>query len=194
VGKTTIMKRALAMEPSLHFVKGEVSRAPRPGERDGLDYHFRTTEEMLARVKKGSYVQVAPRVLDALYATAPEDYSTEGVAIYAVVAQAIPTFRALPFKKMQTVFVIPPDWKTWQQRLAGHRFNAEQTAQRLAEAKKSLAFALEDTQITFIVNEDVDTAAQDFVVVALDKPCPGRLQADQVRAPAIVHNLLRNLH
>lgn len=190
VGKSTLTNRAMAAEPSLHYVKGETSRAPRPGERDGQDYHFRTNDEMMARIRKGSYVQVAPQVLGALYATAPEDYSTEGIAIYSVISQAIPDFRALPFKKMRTIFVVPPDWEAWQARVTQHGFTAEQLKSRMTEAKESLEFALEDKDSQFVINADLDIAARDFVTLALGKPRPARLKADQTRARTIVRELL----
>lgn len=193
VGKTTVIKAAMECEPSLHLVLNNTSRAPRAGEQEGVDYQFKSRAEMEQRIAKGEYVQVAPSVLGELYATPPEGYFTDGVCVMAVLAAALPNFRSLPFKRMRTVFIVPPDWQTWEKRLTSHGFTPEHRAKRLAEAKRSLAYALSEDQPLIIINQDLDTAAQDFADIALDRPLPPRLTADQTRARAIVRDLLQHL-
>ena len=193
VGKSTLITAATKLDPSVHLVLNNTTRAPRPGERDGVDYLFKTREAMEARIAKGEYVQVAPSVLGELYATAPEGYSTDGVAVMAVLADAMPAFRALPFQSISSVFIIPPDWETWQQRLAKHGFTPEQRVKRLAEAERSLQFALDDEQTRIIIDGDVEQAAADFVVLAHGQPMDDRLQQDQARAREIVRDLLAHL-
>jgi len=194
VGKTTLINAAIQHEPSIHLVLNNTTRPRRPGERDGVDYLFQTRAAMEARIAKGEYVQVAPSVLGELYATAPEGYSTDGVAVMAVLAEAVPLFRALPFQSMTSLFVIPPDWATWQQRLEQHGFAPEQRQKRLAEAERSLQFALSDHETRIVINENLDKAAEDFVSVALGRPLDARQQADQARARHIIGDLLEQLH
>ena len=190
VGKTTIMKAAMEYHPELSMVVNNTSRKPRPGEREGIDYFFKSREAMEVAIKKGEYVQVAPTLFGDWYATAPEGYATNGVCMLAVVAKAIPVFRALPFKTMRTIFVLPPDWETWQTRLARHGFDAEQLQRRMSEALQSLEFALKDTQIEFVINADLATAAEDFATLVLGEESTERLTADQQR----VNKLVRDLH
>ena len=193
VGKSTLINAAIQREPSIHLVLNNTTRAPRLGERDGIDYLFKSREAMEARIAKGEYVQVAPSVLGELYATAPEGYSTEGVAVMAVLGEAMPVFRSLPFQSIRSLFVLPPNWETWQQRLRLHGFKPEQKAKRLAEAERSLQFALDDSETKLIINEDLDTATDDFITLALGRPLGERLQQDQARARAIIQYLLDNL-
>lgn len=193
VGKTTLINAAMEREPRLHLVLNNTTRAPRPGEREGVDYLFQTRAVMEARIAKGEYVQVAPSVLGELYATAPEGYVTEGVSLMAVLADAMPVFRSLPFKRIRSIFVTPPDWQTWEQRLSAHGFTPEQRAKRLDEAKRSLQFALDDEQTMLVINQDLPTATDDFITLALGLPLSDRLQQDQARARDDVRNLLSKL-
>ena len=189
-GKTTTIKDAVRRWPEIHMVQNTTSRQPRPGERDGVDYFFRTDEDMEARIARGEYVQVAPKLFGHWYATEPEGYATDGVAVLAVLAEVVPTFRSLPFKTMRTVFMVPPSWEVWQQRLKTHSFTLDQLKGRIHEAIASLKFGLEDTQTQFLVNDGLEQAAEDFATLALGKPMSERLQADQVRAREIVKSLL----
>jgi guanylate kinase len=193
VGKTTMIKAAVAKDPDLHLVLNHTSRKPRPGEQEGTDYSFKTREEMEARIAEGGYVQVAPSVFGDLYATAPERYATEGVSVLAVLADAIPVFRSLPFRSFRVVFSVPPSWEVWQTRLQSHSFTPAQMERRLDEAEVSLRFALQDENIQFVINDMADQAAEDFAAIALDKSLPERLQVDQSRAREIVRVLLDKL-
>jgi guanylate kinase len=190
-GKNTIIEAAMVREPRLHFVRNNTSREPREHERrEGGEYRFLTREAMEERIKKGEYAQVAPAVFGPLYATAPEDYNKTGVATMPVLAQAVPIFRKLPFKAMRTVYVLPPDWETWQARIKRHGFDEEQLKRRLQEAERSLVFALEDEDTHLVINYDVEPATDDFILLALGKPLPPRLQADQSRGRQLAQELL----
>jgi guanylate kinase len=192
-GKTTLLKAALQREPRLRRVPSSTSRAPRPGERDGVDFRFLSKEVMQERIQRSEYVQVAPAVLGDLYATAPEDYATDGIAILEVLAAAVPVFRGLPFKSVRTIYVVPPSWDEWQQRIAAHQFTPEQRQKRLAEARQSLQFALHDEHTQFVINQDTSTATADLIALVHSAPPSARLQADQSRARAIVRRLLQKL-
>ena len=193
VGKTTLMTRAQTQDPSVKMILTQSSRKLRPGERDGVDIHIRSKEEMLARIAKHEYVQVPPSLLGDIYATGPEDYPSEGIGTLAVLADAIPTFRALPFRSFRIVFVVPPSWERWQEQLKSHSFDTDRLAKRLVEAKHSFNFALNNQDVQFVVSDDLSTATADFIVLAKGEPLSPRLQADQQRAKEIIASLLHKL-
>ena len=97
-GKTALIDAVGRRNTAVHTIMVTTSRPPRSGEQNEIDFHFRALEEMQERAARGEYVQVAPRVLGPMYATAPEDYVTEGLSIMPVIADAMPSFLALPFK------------------------------------------------------------------------------------------------
>src|SRR4051812_18617010 len=58
VGKTTVAKAMVDSQQNFHFVLGETSRTIRPGERDGVDYLFKSREDLIADLKKGELVDI----------------------------------------------------------------------------------------------------------------------------------------
>jgi guanylate kinase len=192
-GKSTLITAAMEHEPKMHLVINNTSREPRKDEQNGVDYMFRSREEMLEGMKRGEFVQVAPSVFGDIYATTADGYATKGVAIMAILADAMQDFRTLPFKSIRSVFVVPPDYEGWQGRIAEHGFEPEQLHRRLVEAERSLVFGLKDESTRFVINQTLDLATEDLITLALNKPMPTRLQADQSRAREVVRDLLEQL-
>jgi guanylate kinase len=193
VGKTTLMQAALTADPTLHFVLTDVSRPARPGEQDGIDYNFRSREEMTKRAKERAFVQLAVHPSGDLYATRPESYSKEGINIMAVLADVLPIFRGLPFKSFKTIFIVPPSYEIWQARLnASHNLDPEQLAKRLPEAKRSLHFARTDQAVEYVVNDNFNSAKADFIGLVhgqMSEKC----KLDQVKARACITDILQQL-
>jgi hypothetical protein len=101
-GKTTLMRAS-----GIPRVIGDCSRPARPGEQDGVDYHFRTLEDMVDDVKAGKYVQIALGPAGDLKGTRASSYPAGGTAAIAVVPSAIQTFRELPFERTETAIIVP---------------------------------------------------------------------------------------
>ena len=58
-GKTTLCQQLLAARPDMTRAITCTTRAPRPGERDGVDYHFFSAEEFLKRLHAGNFLEHA---------------------------------------------------------------------------------------------------------------------------------------
>jgi guanylate kinase len=192
-GKTTLIRAAVERDSGLHPVLNNTSRPPRPDERAGVDYRFETLATMRQRMAEGDYVQVAPNVFGALYATAAADYTTTGVALLPVLAEAVPAFRALPFRRMRVVYVLPPAALIWRYRLADRGWDQQTLTKRMAEARRSLRFALDGEDTLFVINEDLSTSVDDFVTLVRQRPWSERLREDQLRARTIVDDLMREV-
>lgn len=162
VGKNSVVAQSASMSPDIKWTPFTTSRLPRAGENQGVEYQFRTRKEMEERIQRQEYVNVAPNLLGDLYASAPEDYKQQGINTAAVLADVIPTFRALPFNSLKVVFILPPSWEIWQERLKTRDFSLEQARKRLIEARSSLHFALNDKNTLFIINDDLSNAGQEF--------------------------------
>lgn len=193
VGKTTLIRSAVANNPDLHMLVAGVSRAPRPGEKNGADFHFDSKENMQAKARRGEYVTMITGASGDLYATALADYPTDKIVILAVLAEVMPLFRSLPFKSFRTIFILPSSLQQWRERLSTRDFSPEQLAPRLKEAHKSLEFALNDPQTEFVINDQLDTATQEFTTLASGKPLTQKMQRDQLAAKPIVQDLLTAL-
>jgi len=58
-GKTTVCRLVVARDPEIEFSVSHTTRASRPGERDGVDYHFVTPEEFERLVAKDAFLEWA---------------------------------------------------------------------------------------------------------------------------------------
>jgi guanylate kinase len=193
VGKTTLMKRASAANPNIHFVITDVSRSARAGEQDGVDYYFQSRADMLRLADTGAYVQLMVHPSGDVYATRPDSYRKGSINMMAVLADEIPKFRQLPFSRARTIFVVPPDFATWQQRRVLHNFTDEQNSKRLDEARRSFSFALSDPDTLFVVNDDLTKALSDFNYLIVDSTLTAERNDQQIAARTLVRHLLIGL-
>ncbi len=154
-GKDTLIGAAAQQDTRIHEVVGDTSRPPRPGEIDGVDLHFRSRSDMRSIMAKGSYVQIILHPSGDLYATSGAAYSTEGCSLMPILSSAIPVFRKLPFKRVRVLYLLPPDWDTWMERIRTHGLTDAQLTSRLAEARVSLSFALADPDVHFLISDDL---------------------------------------
>ncbi|KKU20303.1 MAG: Guanylate kinase [Candidatus Saccharibacteria bacterium GW2011_GWA2_46_10] len=173
-GKTSIMQAAAKASVDIHMVLGETTRAPRLTEKPGIDYLFRSYEEVLAELKRGDLVDVIIGPSGGLYCTRPANYLASATNVMALVAAAIPTFRSLPFKYFKAVFIVPAQFKLWQSWLNRQAEVGGWTKQdwrgRLAEARQSYEIALADSQMLFILNDVVDKATDRLLQVVQGEP------------------------
>lgn len=173
-GKTVLMKALVAQSPRAKYVLDETSRAPRPGEVNGADFLFRTQEEILEDLKNGELVQVALGPNGDLYSTRANSYPSGAVGLIALVPPAVREFRLLPIKSFQAAFIVPKSFDIWRQWLANQAANGkwseEKLQSRLAEAKGSYGFALNDSSIQFILNDEINSATQRLEQILVGQP------------------------
>lgn len=183
VGKTTLMDSL-----SLPYVASDVTRAPRPGEKDGKDYFFRNDyDRILTEITDGSFVQVAISPDGELYSTRSTSYPVEGWASISVVSDVVPIFRTLGFAQTLTAFITPPTYDDWMLRLGAHDIDATLLNSRMAEARRSFGFALTDQNTHFILNDLIDPATTQLKAlmdnqVDKDREAVARQAAQQIFA------------
>ena len=166
-GKTEVAK----LLKSLFSIKKAVthtSRAPRPGEKDGVDYYFLTREDFLARRERGEFLEsfeVYPG--GALYGTLTEPVPrrlAEGkwVVLEIDVKGARQVLKTFP--DAVSIFVQPPSFKDLETRLRGRGTESEESlAKRLAQAESELASA--DEYKYRVVNGRLDDAVADLTAI-----------------------------
>jgi guanylate kinase len=180
-GKTTIIKALIKASPRVKFILDETSRAPRPNEVSSVDFLFRTKEEILQNAKAGKLVQVAIGPNDDLYCTHLSSYPTGAIGIIALVPPAVKEFRQLPIKSFQAAFIVPYNFEAWQQWLTKQAkagdWSQEKLQSRLAEAKQSYEFALNDKSIQFVLNDKIDQAVKRLEQVVAGQPPADEQQA-----------------
>jgi guanylate kinase len=188
-GKDTL-RRKITVPPDSRVV-GDTIREPRINngvpEVSGLDYHFRG--EKLAKVwkdvKQGRYVQMGMGPgKNSFYGSRPKQYPREGTAIIDLTAEQLAGMRELPFKSVQGLYVVPPSYDKWQDRLASRgELSNEELQHRYDEAKESLAISLADPLVNFVINDDLRRATLETrALINLDHRDQARL--DEGRAIA----------
>jgi len=187
-GKTTIMNALTALHSDVHHVIGETSRAPRHGEQAGEDMHFRDKAEIVEELKAGQLTQVVIGPNGDLYCTRPESFPPDKICVYPLIPHGVEQFRALPLKFFAAAFIVPAGYELWRQwldkqaRISG--WSTEKLLGRLEEAKKSFSFALNDKDMHFVLNDEIDKAAERLYQIAQgQKPA----EEDEARRTAMVN-------
>lgn len=160
-GKTTLLSRVMARIARLAFSVSHTTRAPRPGEHDGVDYHFVDKAEFLAMIAGGLFLEHA-EVHGNLYGTAQagiRQQLEEGIdVILDIDVQGAEILRRTGQMPAAYVFIAPPSMAELERRLRGRGTESEERIQlRLQNARQELRAA---TQYEYlIVNEDAAVAA-----------------------------------
>jgi guanylate kinase len=172
VGKGTLIRLLRERVPGLALSVSATTRAPRPGEHDGLDYHFLSDAEFARRGAAGDFVEWA-EYSGRRYGTLRselERHLAEGrpVVLEIEVQGARQVRGALP--EAVQIFIEPPDGEALKDRLVGRGTDdPDAIARRLAVAESELA-AADEFQYR-VVNDRLDEAVarlQEIVSGALE--------------------------
>jgi guanylate kinase len=159
VGKGTLIRLLRERVPDLALSVSATTRAPRPGEEDGVDYHFLTDAEFARRVEAGEFVEWA-EYSGRRYGTLRSELQRELDAGHPVVleieVQGARQVRETMPEAVQ-IFIEPPDGDALKDRLVGRGTDdPEAIARRLAVAQEELAAAGEFQYR--VVNDRLDEA------------------------------------
>ncbi|KUI40504.1 guanylate kinase [Mycobacterium sp. GA-1199] len=166
VGKSTVVRCLRERVPDLHFSVSVTTRAPRPGEVDGVDYSFVTPDDFDELIADGALLEWAEihgglhrsgtparPVREAIAADRP-------VLIEVDLAGARAVKTAMP--EALTVFLAPPSWDELKNRLTGRGTETpEAIERRLATARAELA--AQDDFDTVVVNTQLESACAELV-------------------------------
>ena len=164
VGKGTVSAAIRARHPDIWLSVSATTRAPRPGEVDGVHYRFVSEEEFSRLIEDGQMLEWAVVHGRNKYGTPRgpvEEKVAEGrpVLLEIDLAGARQVRESLP--EARFVFLAPPDWDTLVHRLVGRGTeDEEERERRLATARVELA--AEDEFDVTIVNDSVDRAADEL--------------------------------
>jgi guanylate kinase len=173
-GKTTLAHQLVGHSPEYVFSVSATTRGPRPGEIDGVDYHFvdrRRFEEMVAADELVEWAEVHGK----LYGTPREELdraSSRGVhVVLDIDVQGARQIKArIPEAKL--IFILPPDLETLLGRLTGRG-----TEDRASVARR-LRSALEELQVVeefdyVVVNDDLERCVETIRAIVSGKSPDG---------------------
>jgi guanylate kinase len=162
-GKTSLVKALLERDPDLRLAVSFTTRASRPGEQDGVHYHFVDTAEFLRMVDAGEFLEHA-QVFGNRYGTAEATVRSEleqgRDLLLEIDWQGARQVRGR-FPEAVSIFVLPPSADALEQRLRGRGQDTDQViAGRMAEARSEMSHHGEYDFL--VVNDVFDTALDDL--------------------------------
>jgi guanylate kinase len=167
VGKGTVVARLAREHPEVYVSVSATTRPARPGERDGVHYHFVTDAEFDQLIAENALLEWA-----VVHGT--HRYGTPRAAVLKAVASGRPAVLEIDLQgarqvkasspEARFVFLAPPSWEELVRRLVGRGTESvEQRERRLASARAEMA--ARDEFDSVIVNAEVGQAVHDLVAL-----------------------------
>lgn len=167
-GKSSLVNALLKMEPDIKLSISHTTRAPRPGEENGREYHFVTVEEFEAMKARGDFLESA-LVHGNYYGTSrvwiEEQMKAGNDVLLEIDWQGARQVRER-FAGTVGIFILPPSIEALEWRLHHRGTDSEQTiTRRLLGAGAEMAHAPEFEYV--IINEDFDVALSQMRAVVI---------------------------
>ncbi len=173
VGKSTVVARLRAQHPHVWLSVSATTRAPRPGEIDGVHYFFVSAEQFAGMVERGELLEWA--------SFAGYSYGTPRAAVEEHLAAGVPVVLEIELNGARQVrasmpeallvFLKPPSWDDLVERLVGRGTEPpEVIARRLDVARVELAAESEFDQT--LVNDEVGDVSDQLVALMGITPPP----------------------
>ena len=162
-GKTTLVRLLLENDPGIRLSISTTTRAPRPGEQDGREYHFGNVQDFIERVSRGEFLEWA-EVHGNYYGTS-KGWITREVSVGHDVLLEIDWQGAQQVRKSFpeaiSIFILPPSLETLKERLSERGTDsAEIIARRIAAARDEMRHVDEFDYV--IINDDLQQALTDL--------------------------------
>jgi guanylate kinase len=165
-GKSSLVKALLNQDASIRLSVSCTTRAPRPGEIDGVHYHFISRENFQVRLGQSEFLESA-EVYGNFYGTSQRWIEEEMAAGRDILLEidwqgAAQVRKLIPAAK--SIFILPPSLAELQRRLDGRGTDsAEIIAKRMAAAQEDISHALEFDYL--VVNDQFDDALADLLAI-----------------------------
>lgn len=179
VGKSSVVHELRRLYPDLWFSVSATTREQRPGEQDGVDYHFVSADEFdrmiekealleWAEIHRGTHRSGTPR------APIEERLAAGRPALVEVDLQGARNLRKT-MPEALLVFISPPSWEALVERLVGRGTESQEVVERrLRTAKEELAAQDEFDEV--VVNTDLRTTAEQLLKLMLDNSSSHQLE------------------
>ncbi|HBD11066.1 MAG TPA: guanylate kinase [Porticoccaceae bacterium] len=188
-GKTSLVNALVARDPNLKVSVSHTTRSKRPGETEGVNYHFIEEAQFLQLLERNAFLEHA-RVYDHYYGTS-ESWVRETLAAGHDVILEIDWQGGQQIHKQIPnsirIFILPPSKKALEERLTGRgQDGTEVIARRLALAKEEMSHFVEADYL--VVNEDFEQALAELEAIFR---CQRLAVANQeIRHAALLRELL----
>jgi guanylate kinase len=177
-GKSTLVNALLAREPGIKLSISTTTRQPRPGEKDGVEYHFTTAEDFVKRADAGEFLEWA-EVHGNYYGTSRlvvESEMKKGTDILLEIDWQGARQVRKQFPDTAGIFIVPPSIAALEERLYKRGQDEPHViTKRLLAAGGEIAHAREFDYV--IINEDFDVALDEMSAIVIATRCRFAQQA-----------------
>lgn len=189
-GKTSLVNALLKSTRHIGVSVSHTTRAPRPGEENGVAYHFVSVDEFQQLIGEAAFLEHA-QVFDNFYGTSQRWVESELAAGRDVILEidwqgAAQVRRLMP--DAVSVFIAPPSIEALQERLSNRGQDDEETiARRMRDARSEMSHYGEFDYL--IINDDFDNSLEELRAIVIARR--HRLEAQQLRHQATLTALLQ---
>ncbi len=165
-GKSTLTAKLLEEDKDIHLSVSYTTRAPRPGEVDGRDYHFVDTARFMGMLERGEFLESA-EVHGNHYGTSQAWIRAQRLAGHDVLLeidwQGAQQVRRI-FTDTVGIFILPPSITELERRMRRRGQDSEEVVRRrLSVAADEMSHAAEFEYV--IINNDFEEAHRDLMAV-----------------------------
>ena len=169
-GKDTILNKLLEL-PNYHLIVSHTTRKPRVNnnvmEKNGFDYHFVSKDEMANLLVDNKMVEIncfGGNYYGTSISELAKASADNKIAISDIDVNGISSFYDIAPNSVTAIFIVPPDYKTWQNRIKS-RYNSielfnKDWLDRREIAINELEYVLSVSHYHFVINDDLDRAAR----------------------------------
>lgn len=173
VGKGTLDKALLERHQDMKLSVSATTRAPRPGEIDGVHYFFKTEEEFKSMIERNEFLEYM-HVFQTNYYGTPRSFVEEQLSRGIDVILEIDVQGAMKVKKAfpnaVMIFIAPPSMAELKSRLIGRNTETlEQIEKRFATAEKEIAMLPEYEYV--VTNDVVEMAVNRMEAIITAEKC-----------------------
>ena len=188
-GKTSLVRALVDTMASVVISVSHTTRRSRPGERDGIDYHFISLQRFEEMVQAGEFIEHA-QVFDNHYGTAKstlESQLDQGKdVILEIDWQGARQVREL-MPGCHSVFILPPSWHALEERLRNRAQDSQQTIdRRMRDAVEEISHF--DEFDFLVINDEFDQALRELKAIFRTRRL--RLEAQRLRHKELLEQLL----
>ncbi len=160
-GKTSMLKSLVAGQSGMAISISHTTRQPRPGEVDGVHYHYVSRPEFERMVEGGEFLEHA-QVFDNFYGTAEagiRDQLTRGEDVILEIDWQGARQVRKRFPEAVSIFILPPTPEALRERLGGRGQDSEEIIERrMRDAQNEMSHYPEYDYL--IVNDQFDIAVE----------------------------------
>lgn len=172
VGKGTVRQRLFEQETHLKYSVSATTRQKRPGEKEGIDYFYKTKEAFEKMIQEKKLLEYA-KYVNNYYGT-PREYVEEQLELGNDVFLEIEVQGALQVKKNFPegvfIFLFPPSLEELKNRIVSRGTeSSELVINRLKEAKKEIDMMSEYDYV--VVNDDIDLTVSKVKSIIVSEHC-----------------------